>query len=119
VPLGVLVQLPNGLEPFVVAIRPKLRQESAARPLGEPPKYKMLAPLFSFIVAVNVQLSAQAACGASQSAKSKKTNKNFELRPRIHLESQFGITKCPFPALATSKFPTAPVLYTYGDFVRE
>ena len=118
-PLGVLVQLPNGLEPFVVAIRPKLRQESAARPLGEPPKYKMLAPLFSFIVAVNVQLSAQAACGASQSAKSKKTNKNFELRPRFHFEPQFGITKCPFPTLSTYKFPAVPVLHNYGALVCE
>src|ERR1700675_5029018 len=65
----------------------------------------MLAPLFSFIVAVNVQLSAEAAFGTSQKPKSKETNKSLVPRPRIHLESQFGITKCPFPRPATAKIP--------------
>jgi hypothetical protein len=105
VPAGVLIQVPNALEPLVVWIEPKSRHESAVWPLPEPPNHRILAPLFSSIVAVNVQLNAQAACGASQSVRRKKTNKNFEVRPRVHLEPQFGTTKCPFPALATYKFP--------------
>src|SRR6267154_6161279 len=103
--MPVLVQLPSAVEPLATWRKPKSRQASAALPLGELPKYRILAPLFSFIVAVNVQLKAEAVFGTSHRPKSKETNKNFELRPRIHLESQFGITKCPFPRLATSKLP--------------
>jgi hypothetical protein len=75
--MGVLVQLPKALEPLVVWMKPKLRQASAALPLGELPKYKILAPLFSLIVAVNVQLTAQAACGESHSASTKNKSKIF------------------------------------------
>ena len=106
-----------------IAARATLRRNavinSAALPLPERPNHRMLAPLFSLIVAVNVQLTAQAAFGTNHEPKSKKTNKNFELRPRFHFEPQFGITKCPFPTLSTYKFPAVPVLHNYGALVCE
>src|SRR5258705_13473675 len=115
--MPVLVQLPSAVEPLATWRKPKSRQASAALPLGELPKYRILAPLFSFIVAVNVQLKAEAVFGTSHKPKSKTTNRNFELTPRFHFEPQFGITKCAFPPLATCEFPTVPVLHTYGGLV--
>jgi hypothetical protein len=63
--------------------------------------------------------AAEAVSGTSQSAKSKKTNKNFVLRPRIHPEAKLGIPKYPFATHATFKFPAVPALHNYGGFVCE